>query len=148
MTRTLRVPPPARICPRATLSGRPMPSGIGTRTTISGWRPSRVVDGVFASGWECTDVGPASQDLVAHGLANLGEAGHAGVVCGDGGDGGEAVQQALAGGCGAPAPVLVRPVRPVAGPRMRHPAPAAASLPPGSAPGQGTPGAPEAGSGP
>src|SRR5258708_12243003 len=88
MTRTLRVPPPARICPRATLSGRPMPSGIGTRTTISGWRPSRVVDGVFASGWECTDVGPASQDLVAHGLANLGEAGHAGVVCCDGGGGG------------------------------------------------------------
>src|SRR5258708_13648846 len=87
-----------------------MPSGIGTRTTISGWRPSRVVDGVFASGWECADVGPASQDLVAHGLANLGEAGQAGVVCGDGGDGGEGGRPAPAGGWGAPAPALLRPV--------------------------------------
>src|SRR5260370_41929127 len=121
MTRTLRVPPPARICPRATLSGRPMPSGIGTRTTISGWRPSRVVDGVFASGWECTDVGPASQDLVAHGLANLGGAGHAGVVCGDGGDGGAAGPPAPAGRCGGPTPGPVAQVRPGA----RRAAPAA-----------------------
>src|SRR5260370_9131954 len=119
MTRTLRVPPQERLCPRTTLSGRPMPSGIGTRTTISGCRPSRVVDGVFASGWECTDVGPASQDLVAHGLANLGEAGHAGVVCGDGGDGGEAGRQGRAGGGGGPAPRLVRPGGAVARPAPR-----------------------------
>lgn len=45
-------------------------------------------------------------EVVSHGSGEASDVGEVGMVVGHGGDDGEAVQESLAGGCGAPAPVF------------------------------------------